>query len=53
MYRMGGYIRPVAEQRLRKHVPTATVTHARGKWGAVYVATPRSYKEENRGKLVI
>jgi hypothetical protein len=26
--RVGGYTRPVSEQRLRKHVPAATVTHA-------------------------
>jgi hypothetical protein len=46
---MGGYIRPVSGQRLGKHVPVATVTHAEGKRGIVYAVHAEEVK---RSELV-
>jgi hypothetical protein len=46
---MDGYIRPLSGQWLGKHVPAATVAHARGKRGVVYAVGTEELKEDNWG----
>jgi hypothetical protein len=49
---MDGYIRPVSGQRLSKHVPVATVTHAAERRGVVYAVRAEELKRNELGQPV-
>jgi hypothetical protein len=47
---MNRYIRPVSGQRLGRHVPAATVTHAKGeKRGVAYAVRSKELKKKGIG----